>query len=110
MVFVLARRKNLPGGCTLKRGCWCSESAATCPLHVLGPYVEGLQPGAPLFPGMTPIKAQKALRGLLARAGVKDAGAAKQISRLAAPGLLLAALQEVIPLTISAEATQRICK
>ena len=37
----LWRRKNRPEGSTLTRGCWCRESRATCPLHVLGPVVEG---------------------------------------------------------------------
>ena len=32
-------RKNNPRPSSLFRQCWCSASAATCPVHVLGAYV-----------------------------------------------------------------------
>ena len=45
----------------------------TCPLHVLGPALDDASVGAPLFAGITPSKALKALRVMLAAVGVKDA-------------------------------------
>ena len=49
MVLELARRKNKPSGSILRRGCWCGESARTCPLHVLGPLVANCEHGQRLF-------------------------------------------------------------
>lgn len=70
----LHRRKNKPEGSVLTRTCWCRESPATCPLHKLGPVVRALRSGAFVFPDVTSDKARRALKYLLIRVGVEDAG------------------------------------
>ena len=55
--------------------CWCSESKETCPLHVLGPVLEGCTHGAMLFPAITPASALGVLRDLLTKLGVANADA-----------------------------------
>ena len=40
----LARRKNMPQGCLLKRSCWCASCSARCPVHVLGKLLAGSDP------------------------------------------------------------------
>ena len=49
LILTLMRRKNRPAGSKLERTCWCKESCRTCPVHVLGPAVRGIQPGTALF-------------------------------------------------------------
>ena len=43
-------------------------------MHVLGPLLDGLRVGEPLFPGITPARALEILRLLLAGIGVSNAG------------------------------------
>ena len=81
LVLELKRRKNMPAGSTLRRGCWCKESAETCPVHVLGPFVGSCSPGQKLFDGITPAKALRVLRVLLAAAGIADAGVFARIAQ-----------------------------
>ena len=66
LVLHLSRRKNKPEGSRLVRGCWCKESKTTCPLHVLGPWLEDCTDGSPLFPSVTAAGALRVLRTMLA--------------------------------------------
>ena len=75
LVLVLRTRKNKRLGSRLVRGCWCRECAATCPVHVLGPLVDNITEGEPLFGQITAALALKALRTLLVALKVQDAGA-----------------------------------
>ena len=75
LVLVLRTRKNKRLGSRLVRGCWCRECAATCPVHVLGPLVDNITEGEPLFGQITAALALKALRTLLVALEVQDAGA-----------------------------------
>ena len=61
----LKRRKNKPGGSLLKRACWCKQSVATCPVHVLWPFFSRLEVGQAAFPGVSAACALKQLRVLL---------------------------------------------
>ena len=61
----LRRRKNRPHGSLLVRGCWCSRSPSTCPVHAVESWLAGLRPGDPLFPGLSAAEALRVLRGLL---------------------------------------------
>ena len=56
------------------RTCWCKECRETCPVHALGPYLDGLRDGEPLFPGITPARALEVLRLMMAGIGVVNAG------------------------------------
>ena len=73
LVLRLARRKNRPAGSRIRRGCWCRQSASTCPVHRLRPVLESVGEGAKLFEDITPAKAIKMLRGALAALGVPRA-------------------------------------
>lgn len=73
LVLRLARRKNRPAGSRLARGCWCKVCRRTCPLHVLGPILEGRKQGVRLFPGVTAGRALCVLREMLVALGVSGA-------------------------------------
>ena len=76
VIFRLAQRKNLrQGGPAMSRVCWCSACTATCPVHVLGSYLQSLPPGSRLFPGLRPGSAITIFRECLRVCGVPDAGA-----------------------------------
>ena len=72
IVLTLARRKNRPQGSRLVRGCWCKQSKATCPLHVLGPFLDKHASGQPLFKGITAACALGVLRDILKTLQVPD--------------------------------------
>lgn len=71
LVLELARRKNKPRGSRLVRKCWCGESRATCPVHVIGPWLDTHPTGTPLFPDISPARALGMLRDMLATVGVE---------------------------------------
>ena len=73
VVLYLARRKNKPQGSVLKRHCWCSSCAVTCPVHVLGTYLKSAGDGAQPFVGFSAGGALSCLRGLLEFLKVPDA-------------------------------------
>ena len=75
MKLVACDRKNKERGSRLVRGCWCRESMATCPLHVLGPVLDTCETGHEIFPGITPASALSVLRDVLDKLGVDDAWA-----------------------------------
>ena len=70
----LARRKNKPGGSQLLRGCWCTQCKITCPVHVLGPWLNATAAGELLFPGVTAASALRTLRAILMKLSIPDAG------------------------------------
>ena len=69
----LATRKNRPAGSLLKRSCWCAKCAATCPVHVLGKYLDEFAIGNRLFAGFSPGLVLSRLRRRLGQLGVADA-------------------------------------
>ena len=73
LVLVLDRRKNRLHGSTLVRKCWCAQCSTTCPVHVLGAYMEGCLVGEPLFGEISASYALDSLRTLLAVLDVPDA-------------------------------------
>jgi hypothetical protein len=75
LILCLRTRKNKRLGSRLVRGCWCRESATTCPVHVLGPLVQSTAEGQPLFGQITAALALKTLRVLLEALKVRGAAA-----------------------------------
>jgi hypothetical protein len=73
IVLKLLRRKNKPGGSVLWRECWCKTCKATCPVHVLGAYFQGLPAGSAPFVATTPSAALGLLRDMLSFLNVPDA-------------------------------------
>ena len=73
IVLKLLRRKNKPHGSVLWRACWCTTCKATCPVHVLGAYFQGLAFGAAPFVARTPNAALGSLRDMLSFLNVPDA-------------------------------------
>ena len=71
----LRRRKNMPHGSRLTRRCTCRSCSETCPVHVLGPWLQGLPSGTKLFEGVTAPAALRRLRQRLLRLGTTDAAA-----------------------------------
>ena len=71
LVLKLKRRKNKEQGSRLVRTCWCKECSRTCPVHVLGPLITKMQPGAALFEGITKAVALSKLRVMLEAIGVE---------------------------------------
>ena len=59
--WYLPRRKNRWRPVTIKRKCWCSTDKDTCPVHVIGAYVQGLKPGMELFEGVHKVRARVSL-------------------------------------------------
>ena len=55
------------------RKCWCSCCPATCPTHVLGPYMTSFESGTQPFAHIPKGQALVALRELLLELGVADA-------------------------------------
>lgn len=72
LVLHLRRRKNRPAGSTLRRRCWCTQSRISCPVHRLGPWLDRVPRGKPLFPGISVSQAVSKLREMLWLIGVAD--------------------------------------
>ena len=70
IVLNLKRRKNKSCGSRLIRRCWCKQSTRTCPIHVLGKFVQTSPHGSELFSGVTAAGALSALRFMLKSLGV----------------------------------------
>ena len=85
-------RKNRPQGSRLTRSCWCAQSQvhcwvcsqgahtfslwqATCPVHMLGPFLGEVAEGAPLFGGISAADATEALRFILSELNIDQANA-----------------------------------
>ena len=69
----LKTRKNRPQGSTLTRYCWCNQHMATCPVHVLGQWIQTRQIGEALFCSYTVASLLKRLRAALCDLGVEGA-------------------------------------
>ena len=74
LVLSLKWRKNRPQGSRLVRSCWCTRSASSCPVHVLGPLLEQKKAGERLFPGVSAGDALCGLRAMLEALKVPRAG------------------------------------
>ena len=73
LVLKLLSRKNRPQGSTLRRGCWCRQCKATCPVHVLGAWFKTLPHGRRAFIGITAASALAELRRWLQMLEVPEA-------------------------------------
>ena len=73
VVLRLARRKNMPGGSTITRRCWCKDCALTCPVHVLGAFFKSCEPGSQPFVAIAAHQARSFLKTWLFGLGVADA-------------------------------------
>ena len=71
----LRRRKNRLTPSVLVRSCWCKQCKVTCPVHVLGAYVDALPAGAQPFGAYKAGSALAALRKVLGEVRVAEAGA-----------------------------------
>ena len=69
----LPRRKNKLQPSSQFRPCWCKRCPLTCPVHVLGAYMNRFGHGAQPFRSISPVKANSGLKRLLALVGVDDA-------------------------------------
>ena len=74
LVLELSSRKNKQKGSTMRRSCWCATCTSTCPVHVLWPFFASQGVGAQPFVAFTPGFALRALRILLFRLKVPNAG------------------------------------
>ena len=63
--LLLKQRKNMDGGASMSRKCWCQAHPSTCPVHVLGNFFEGLPIGDHPFAGISAGKALRKLREAL---------------------------------------------
>ena len=61
----LLKRKNKRSGSLLKRACWCNSCKETCPVHVLGKFMEGLAEGEQPFKKFSPSMTLEHLRARL---------------------------------------------
>ena len=73
LVLKLKSRKNRPQGSILRRGCWCRQCKATCPVHVLGAWFRTLPLGRRPFAGITAASALADLRRWLSMLEVPEA-------------------------------------
>jgi hypothetical protein len=69
----LRKRKNRKDGSHLERSCWCHESTATCPVHVLGAWLAQFPTGTKPFTGIKIHFAMKRMRDSLKGMGVERA-------------------------------------
>ena len=69
----LAWRKNRRGPSTLSRSCWCKRCQATCPVHVLGPFLASFPVNASPFAQFRPPQVLAIIRETLQGLGVPDA-------------------------------------
>ena len=67
------RRKNRCEPTVQTRGCWCKQCPVTCPVHVIGEYLQEFPSGARPFLQWRPDMVLKELRALLVVVEVVDA-------------------------------------
>ena len=70
----LARRKNKDCGSLLIRQCSCASVAATCPVHVLGRFIDSLPAGCCPFACVSRRRLTEDLRLHLSLIGISDVG------------------------------------
>ena len=75
LTLVLAQRKNKPFGSRLERSCWCRKCKLTCPVHVLGRWINSLPHASKPFARISPKRATDELRRRLQAQGCADAAA-----------------------------------
>ena len=78
LVAKLSWRKNLPGGCILRRPCFCHlaspKARKLCPVHVFWKLIRRrVDPGQPLFPAVNRRNFNRILKAVLARMGIPEA-------------------------------------
>ena len=98
-------RKNITGGCVLRRPCFCTggrpAARACCPVHVLWPSIrERVSPGEPLFTAANSRNFNGILRAVLSRLRVLAAprysshgfrlGAAQELKEVGSPWAVVA--------------------
>ncbi len=71
--LLLPKRKNRKTPSTIARPCWCSSCPITCPVHVLGAYMNSVPTCVQPFSGISPHEARAGLRSLLAAVGIANA-------------------------------------
>ena len=69
----LASRTTAPSVTKLVRGCWGAKQLETCPVHVLGKVAATRARGTKSYPSLTPGRAPRSLRRMLAVPSVFDA-------------------------------------
>ena len=70
VTLLLRWRKNTLEETRITRTCWCSQSRATCPVHVMRVLLDKLSVGAALFPKISKSSALVTLRRMLAELDV----------------------------------------
>ena len=68
----LLKRKNKQHGSLLKRACWCDSCKETCPVHVLGKFIEELPEGEQPFRKFSPGIVLEHLRARLKVLKIED--------------------------------------
>jgi hypothetical protein len=62
LVIRLRKRKNRPHGSVISRACWCKRCEHTCPVCVVGRWLQTVGPGVEIFKHITAHKATEDLR------------------------------------------------
>ena len=78
LIVNLAWRKNLPGGCILRRPCFCNlanpKAKKLRPVHIFWRNIRRrVDPGAPLFVAVNRRNFNRTLKAVLARMGIPEA-------------------------------------
>ena len=78
LVIKFRFRKNLPGGCILRRPCICTPKRPVqlmCPIHVIWEHIRlAVRPGDPIFPKLSARNFNPTLKRVFSRAKIPDAG------------------------------------
>ena len=69
----LPRRKNRKEPIKMIRTCWCMRCPNTCPVHVVGEFLRGVEPGVKPFAAWWPGMVLSVLREVLKTIGVDEA-------------------------------------
>ena len=77
LVIKFSYRKNLPGGCILRRPCICTHQnpkQPMCPIHVIWEHIRSaIRPGDPIFPSLSTRNFNPTLKRVFSRAHIPDA-------------------------------------
>ena len=69
LIVKLSYRKNMPGGCIMRRPCFCKlgskNAARLCPVHWFWPWVTKRKSGQQLFPSLNGRNINRILRAIL---------------------------------------------
>ena len=72
VVFCYVPRKIERFGSGLTPGCWCTEFQLTCPIHVLGAFLDRCPAGHKIFAGITAARATRTVRVFLKFASIPE--------------------------------------